>query len=144
LTTQYNWNELKLASEYQLEGIIILAYCLSKGYNEIIANDSNHLFNKLRINKIPLCIVRKKLVRRVNHKLRNYYQCKEPQSYFNNADFLTFNCSTSEKVEYLYILSNRHLNDKNPYIPKEYIDTKHWKNKLTRIEKDSILFIPEL
>lgn len=142
---EFNWTELKNCSKNDFSGIIILAYCLTIGYNKVISNDSRHLINLLKIANIPLYLFNQRyIVTNRDKSIISQYQCKEPQTYFSNTDFLMSNCNTREKVIYLYMLSHRKMTDNNNFIPKEYIKQKYWKNLFVRIEKDNLYFIPEL
>jgi len=142
---EFNWTELKNCSKNDFSGIIILAYCLTIGYNKAISNNSKHLLNLLKIKNIPLCLFSQQhLASTRTGIIISQYKCNEPQTYFRNSGFLRANCSAREKTIYLYMLSHRRMMDKNNFIPKEYINNEYWKNIFIRVEEDNLYFIPEL
>lgn len=140
----FNWNELKIAGEGQFESILILAYCIKIGYNNIIANSSNHLFKLLNINKIPQRLFVKKYLVTNKGKIISHFKCQEPQSYFNNSYFLTARCLPAQKIKYLFMLGHRSINELNSFIPVDYIDEKHHNNLFIKIRNKKLYFIPEL
>ena len=66
------------------------------------------------------------------------YQCKDKQNYFNNKDFLYTTVNPVTKVEYLYILSKRSIDNQHNHIPKNYVSSKHWENTFVK-ERTEIL-----
>jgi len=139
----FNWNELKRNSGGNFSGIIILAYCLSIGYNKVIAGNSKYLLEILKLDAIPLILFQQRHLAISNGQIISLYKCKEKLTYFTNASFCVANCSTAQKGRYLYLLSHRPINSEEPYIPKHYVDEKFWKNPFIRAENDRLYFIPE-
>ena len=97
----------------------------------------------LSISRIPSYISHNKLLIREKRGVFSNYSCVDPQTYFIDYSFLKAKCLAKEKVEYLYMLSNRVMTSNKSYIPKNYINQKYWKNLFVKIEDDKLYFIPE-
>ncbi len=139
----FNWGELKRHADDDFTGIIILTYAITLKYN-ILSNSSKKLLSTLKINNIPLTLFRRKYLQYSRGKIFSSYTCKNPQTYFINADFLTANCMPQYKVAYIYMLGLRPISDNKLYIPKEYVDEKHYNNPFIKVQNEKIYFIPEL
>ena len=59
---EYSWFDLKAKANYEPESILILTYALTKSYNSIIAWNSKHLMNSLKINRIPSTLFKRNLL----------------------------------------------------------------------------------
>jgi len=140
----FNWNELYRQSKGQPESILILTHALIIGYNNIIARSGKELMKKLFIEKIDSQLFQTgKLQTRKNTLIFSVYQCKDKQNYFNNKDFLYTTVSPVTKVEYLYILSKRSIDNQNNHIPKNYVSSRQWGNTFVKERTDKLEFILE-
>lgn len=141
---KYTWSELVRLSRGDLVSILILAYCLKVGYNKVLAKQSRELFKILNINKIPLELFKKRLLHsREGTIISRYRLLSMPQSYIKNTNFIISKHTVINKIIYLYLLSNRSLSNKDPYIQKNIIDPKYYNNPFVTIEKQKLIFIPE-
>ena len=135
----FNWNELWHQSKKQPESILILTHALIIGYNNIMARSGTELMKKLFIEKIDSQLFQTgKLKTFKNTLIFSVYTCKDKQSYFKNKNFLYSTVSPVTKVEYLYILSKRSIDNQNNHIPKNYVSSKHWENTFVK-ERTEIL-----
>lgn len=144
MITFYNWDKLCQHSDQDNAGILVLTLATLKGYNKIIAGDSKELMEKLNIPKIPPVLFHRKYLR-LNRfgGIKGYYQCNEPLSYFKNPKFLYYKIPLKTKIEYLWMVSMRRINDENNYIPEDYVDSKRWNNLLIERKNGRLYFIPE-
>jgi hypothetical protein len=148
--TYFNWYELKKDAKEEPAGILILTYALYKGYNTLLSKNANKLMTKLHIDVIPRVILKNDyvLVSKNYKELIVNYKCKEPQSYFTNGNFLTAICPVRKKLEYLYLLSMRPINDKSARIPLNYLNDEQldWSanNPFIKTIEENIVFVPEL
>lgn len=142
----FNWYELVQKSKKDQDSIIILTYASTFKYNKKIANSSLSLIKKLNLHRIPNWL-NKYLIINKQFEIFNNYLVEEPQSYFTNPTFLTSITPVSHKIQYLWLLSHRKIEDKNNYINKEYLKIKEIdgikNNPFISIEKDKIIFILE-
>jgi len=120
--TLFNWLELKRHSNEQPEAILLLTYALTKKYNTYIGNDFNQLRQTLFINHIPNYILQRNFLKSSFRGISTKYKCKEPQSYFICDSFLTALVPLRYKIEYIYILSKRAINDNSTKIPRIIFD----------------------
>ena len=141
----FDWQELKIDSGSDLTAILILTFAIYRGYNNKLAWDKLQLKTMLTIDDIPGIIVRRKHI--VLNKFRGYtvnYQSRQPSAYFQNPDFMFSNCSVSDKVKYIYLLSHRRIADDSYEIPTYHIkNQKLLTNPFVRIKNDKLKFIPE-
>ena len=142
----FNWSELLQKSKKDYDSIIILTYASTFKYNEKIANSSLSLIKTLNINRIPYWL-NSYLVQNKKFELFNHYIVDEAQSYFNNLSFLTSVTSVTHKVQYLWLLSHRRINDNSSFVKRDYFKLKEIdgikSNPLISIDKDKINFILE-
>ena len=47
--------------------------------------------------------------------------CREPQVYLTNFDFLTRKIPSYQKTDYLHMISQRRMSDRNNWIPRDYV-----------------------
>lgn len=141
---QFNWQEIKLDSNNTLEGIIVLTYALSIGYNSIISASLSNLQTRLSIGFVPQNIFKKRMFINTPQGIFNRYSTIEPQSYFKNNSWLFDKESTYNKVVYLFALSQRSINNKNLFIPTTYLDSKYWDNPYLNRKENKLWFNPEL
>jgi hypothetical protein len=140
----FNWIDLKLKTNNQINDILLLTYATTIGYNKTIANYTNEILYKLKIDKIDYKVFNR-YFKNINNNIINQYKVTLPQSYFINKEFLTWGCTPRQKVEYLYLLSLRNNSAENPSIPIRYVvNNSLLKNPLTTVEGDNLIFIPEL
>lgn len=139
----FNWEELKIHGDNQFEAILVLLYASIVGYNKRLSDTRSYLYKKLNIDFIPNCVFRKKYIEKFRTGLYSKYKCHDEQCYFINNSFLMARCPVRAKIEYLFLLSHRRLNDSNTYIPKSYIDEKYWNNIFVYINKDKLHFTLE-
>lgn len=135
----YNWLELYRSARGNKSGIIILAYCLIKGYNNLIANGSYHLMNILKVDQIPIHLFKNHL-RFFEGEIYSNYVCNDPQNYIKDFTFLFKKFDIKTKCDYLYILSQRSIANTSSRIPKNYLDKKYWNNKLITTDENYINF----
>jgi len=141
----FNWYELKSCSLNIPEGIIILAYAISCGYNEIISSDEESLLKYLKIRYLPSHLYKNgSLVLTGNGSILSRYLTKEPQAYFKESGWLSDIEKVSNKIIYLYALGQRSINNKNIFIPETYLEDKYWNNPYLKHSNGNIWFLPEL
>lgn len=142
----FNWYELLQKTKKDQDSIIVLTYASTFKYNEKIANSSLNLIKKLNVSRIPNWL-NNYLVINKKFEIFNNYAVEEPQSYFKNPSFLLTVTPVIYKVQYLWLLSNRKIDDKNNYVNREYFKIKEIdgikNNPFICIEKDKIIFILE-
>ena len=130
MVTLFNYYELKNKGK-TYEGILILTYCLTRPYGSRLSIDADGIRRKLHIEVIPAHLFR--LGYLVVHKngIFNAFRLNEVQSYFTNDSFLFLkNVSIHKKIEYLYILGQRRINDNNTFFPRYYLTAKQQQNPL--------------
>lgn len=126
----FNFYELKNNGRTP-EGVIILAYCLSVPFGKRIGLNGDTMRYRFNIEKIPLHIFTRQYIKKGQDGVYNYYTVKDPQSWFKNNSFLTDKkVSLQHKVEYLHILSQRQIGDKNAFYSELILDKKYWGNPL--------------
>lgn len=142
----FNWNELLQKSKKDYDSIIILTYASTFKYNNKVANSSLSLLKKLNIHRIPNWLNNYLLVNK-KFEIFNQYIIEEPQSYFINPEFLYSVTSVNYKIQYLWLLSHRKIEEKVNYINKDFFTIKEISgiknNPFISIEKDKIFFILE-
>lgn len=137
----FNWEELQKLSNKDVDAILILTFASLLGYNKILSWGAKNLRNRLFINYIPQFLFRKKLIYLSrDNKIISKYECREPLSYFLNSQFIYYKCPIRIKINYLYILSQRNINNNNSYIPKNYVESEYLKNPLITLENENIIF----
>ena len=83
---QFNWYELKSCSENVPEGIIMLTFALSKGYNSIISSSESLILSRLNIDYIPQILYRKRYIIKTNKGIVSNYNTLMPQCYFSEYE----------------------------------------------------------
>lgn len=143
----FNWFDLLQKSKKDNDSIIILTYASTFGYNKKIANSSFELLRLLNIHRMSKILNEYIIIKAKSFEIFNKYKIEEPQSYFNNKSFLTSLTSSNNKIQYLWLLSHRKVEDKKPFIIKDYFSGKEIdgikNNPFISIEKDKINFILE-
>lgn len=148
LVYYFNWKELYSCTNNDPEGIIILTYGLTLGYNVLLTRNANSFMKHLGIYKIPASLFKRQYLT-VNRKKEIFfkYKTKEPQSYFTGTEFLTTKVNPNYKVQYLYLLGNRNLLDTRNYILTDYFSDKYLEtiknNHLVKIDNNRIYFLYE-
>lgn len=113
---KYNWFDLRVKSNYEPEAILILTYALTKSYNSIIAWNSKHLMNSLKINSIPSILFKRNLLINSKKGIIGNYTVKFPDAYFKNKKFLFLNIPLEYKINYIYLLGHRKMSNNNDYL----------------------------
>jgi len=142
----FNWFDLKLKSNKEPESILILTYALTKEYNSIIAWNSKHLMNSLKINRIPNELFKRKLLINSKKGIINKYKVRFPDAYFKNKRFLFLDISLEYKINYLYLLGHRRISNQNDYLTVDSFKNEiiaNLDNPLLKHEKNNVKFIYE-
>jgi hypothetical protein len=129
MVTLFNYYELKNKGK-TYEGILILAYCLTQPYMSRLSIDADGIRRKLHIDIVPPHLFRLGYLKVHKNGIFNCFRIKEPQSYFNNGSFLSIKIPIHKKIEYLYILGQRRINDDNIFFPRYYLTEKQQQNPL--------------
>lgn len=133
----FDFFDLRSRCEDQIPAIFALTVTLTLQYN-------NYTFKNLidfrmkcaGLTDVPAILFRKKLLKKhVNGTISGLYRTAKPQSYINNPAFLSMYYPISDKVQYIKLLSYRAINDKNNYIPTDYIEN------LCKIQNNNLLTI---
>lgn len=143
---EYSWFDLKLKANYEPESILILTYALTKSYNSIIAWNSKHLMNSLKINRIPSTLFKRKLLSNTKKGIVSHYKVNNPDAYFKNKSFLFLDISIHYKVNYLYLLGHRKVSNKNDYLDYDIFKNEivsNLYNPLLKHNKTNLKFIYE-
>lgn len=137
----YNWEQLKKSADNEFYSILVLTYCLYKGYNKQVGKDDKELCKILKIPYIPQYLFRRGLlVKGIGNSVINRFKIIEPQSYINDVSFLWASKYTAyEKVVYLAIASKRSIADKTNKIPKQFIKEQHLDNCLITIQDNDVI-----
>jgi transposase len=139
MIVQYNWYELNIISKLP-EAHVLVIFCLSIGLDKPISYSTNLLKKKLNIENIPNSIFSKNIITCYDHGIFCNYKTNEPQCYIRNTSFVHMRLSAQTKSDYLYILSQRSIGNKNNWIPDYYIHHKYHNNPLIGREKGKITF----
>lgn len=143
----FNWYELLKKSKKDYDSIIVLTYASTFGYNKKIANSSLDLVKKLNISRIPNWLNSSLIMNKRSFEIFNNYRVEEPQSYFRNPSFLKTVTPVTHKIQYLWLLSHRRNDDKNPFINRDFFKLKEINgiksNPFISIDKDKITFVLE-
>lgn len=139
MIVQYNWYELNSISKLP-EGHVLVIFALSVGMSKPISYSTNMLKHKLNIDNIPNSIFSKNIITQYHHGIFCNYKTNEPQCYIRNTSFVHMRLSAQIKSDYLYILSQRSIANKNNWIPDYYIHQKYHNNPLIGREKGKITF----
>ena len=141
----FNWQELSLDGKGIPEAILILTYALSLGYNSKIGFNAKDLHHRLNIEHIPFTLFFKRLLFNYPpHGIFSKYKCKEPQSYFYNREFMRYQYSVQDKVNYIFILANRRLDQPENFLPQRYIPENLWNNPFIERKNGNLYFKPEI
>jgi hypothetical protein len=142
----FSWFDLLQKSKKDYDSIIILTYASTFSYNNKIANSSLSLIKKLNINRVPNWISNHLIINK-KFEIFNNYVLEEPQSYFNNPKFLTSIVPVTYKIQYLWLLSHRKIEETTNYVNRDYFKLKEIdgikNNPFISIEQDKIIFILE-
>ena len=141
----FNWYELCQKSNYHFEGILVLTYALTKGYNNRIAWNAQELKEALKIDVIPnILFERKALVTNRYGGIHSTLTVEDPQCYFRNKNWLKDKISPISKIAYLYILSQRSIANRNNFVYDKFVPTKLWNNPYISHKLDKLWLTPEL
>jgi hypothetical protein len=143
---KFNWFDLKLKSNYEPESILILTYALTKSYNSIIAWNSKHLMNSLKIGRIPSTLFKRKLLINSKKGIIGRYEADYPDAYFKNKRFLFLDIPLTYKIKYIYLLGHRKISNENDYLDVDSFKNEiiaNLDNPLLKHEKNNVKFIYE-
>jgi|TARA_X000000950_G_scaffold80626_1_gene101377 hypothetical protein len=143
MTILLNTVEIKKAAKNNYEAEIVLTFALSVGYNKIISTSFPHLKNKLHISGVPEFLFIRGYLKKYKNKIVSNFRINEPQCYMNNPSWLHLKISAEAKSDYLYILGQRSLHNKNRFIPEYYVENKYWNNPLVKHSDRILTFILE-
>ncbi len=146
MIVQFNWYELNSITRIP-DCQVILIFCLyinrSNPLVPRIASSHHMLQKKLNIGNNYYSLIHSKLIVESKNGIFSNYQCREPQSYITNCSFLHKKTSPYLKSEYLYILSQRSLDNKNCWVPDNYVEENYWKNPFIKHENSKLKFTLE-
>jgi hypothetical protein len=143
MTILLNTVEIKKAARNNYEAEVVLTFALCVGYNKIISSSFFHLKNKLHIAGVPEYLFTRGHLKKYNNKIVSKFKINEPQCYMSNPGWLHYNVSAETKSDYLYILGQRSLHNKNRFIPEYYVENKYWNNPLVKHSDRILTFILE-
>jgi len=139
----FNWFDLKLKARNEPESILILTYALTKSYNSIIAWNSTHLMNSLKIHRIPSDLFKRKLLIKANKGIIGSYKSKADDAYFKNNRFLFLDTPLKYKIQYIYLIGHRRMSNYNDYLNIEDFKSIDLDNPLIKLENNNIHFMYE-
>lgn len=139
MVVQYNWYELNKISKIP-DAHVLIIFCLYIGTEKPLSYSFNLLKQKLNIETIPNSLLTSNIITSYNHGIFCNYKTNEPQCYITNPSFVHMRWSAQDKSDYLYILSQRSIANKNNWIPEYYIHRKYHTNPLIAREKGKITF----
>jgi hypothetical protein len=146
MIVQFNWYELNNITRIP-DCQVILIFCLyiNKLNPEVKRISSSHhmLQKKLNISNNYYSLVHSKLILETRNGIFSNFKCAEPQSYITNCSFLHAKVSPFVKSEYLYILSQRSLGNKNCWVPENYVESDYWNNPFIKHNKPKLNFTLE-
>ncbi len=139
MITLYNWYELNSISELP-EAHIALIFALRIGRDKPLSANLNLLKAKLHINTVPNRLFSLNILGYYNTGVFSHYVTQEPQSYIRNCSFVHTRFSAHDKADYIHILSQRSIENKNNWIPAYYVDKKYYTNPLITKIDNKIIF----
>mgnify|MGYP003134539716 FL=1 len=143
---EYSWFDLRQKANYEPESILILTFALTKSYNSIIAWNSKHLLNSLKINRIPNTLFKRKLLINSSKGIIGRYKAKNPDAYFKNKRFIFLDMPIEYKVNYLYLLGHRKMSDTTDCLSYDVFKNEivaNLDNPLIKHETNNLKFIYE-
>lgn len=146
MNIQFNWYELTNASKLA-DAHVVLIFCLYANVyypsNRRVASSHRMLQRKCHIGKDYYGLLPSKYLIEHYNGLFSNYECEEPQSYIRNCSFLHSRHPSYLKSQYLYMLSQRSINNTNYWIPEEYVTPKLWNNPFIERKNSKIIFTLE-
>lgn len=140
---QFNWYEIQSVSMLA-DTSLTLFFCLfiNEAYpvQKRIASSPEALKYKLRIKQFPTALLSRNLIVQTHYGLFSNYKCAEPQSWVSNCRFVHADVPAIDKANYLHILSQRRIHELKNWIPKQYVDKKHWTNPFVTLQDDKLIF----
>jgi len=143
---EYSWFDLRQKANYEPESILILTFALTKSYNSIIAWNSKHLLNSLKINRIPNTLFKRKLLINSSKGIIGRYKAKNPDAYFKNKRFIFLDMPIEYKINYLYLLGHRKMSDTTDCLNYDIFKNEivaNLDNPLIKHETNNLKFIYE-
>lgn len=138
-----NTFEIKKASRKSTDAEVILTFALCFGIGNVISSNFLLLKRKLHIKSVPEHLFINGHLKKYRNLIVSNFSIKEPQCYMSNPKWLHYNISSKEKSDYLYILGQRSLQNKNRFIPEYYVEEQYWKNPLIKHSDRKLTFILE-
>jgi len=145
MIVEFNWNEL-IKHGQSNESKVILFYCLyvnTTRKNRWLAQNAYDLKRRLQLTDIPQPLFSSRYIVQQRRGLISNYECIEPQTYAKNCSFLFGSETAKTKADYLELLSLRHINNNNTWVPIDYVRYPLRNNSLTYIIKKQVHFKPE-
>lgn len=134
---QFNWCEIKSISDDPVDQLILLL-CQTVRQDDVLAHSYTSLRYRLKIKYINNKLIDNGYIEESEAGIIPKYKTEEPQSYFINPSFLYGTSNPIQKTDYAHILSQRHLRNKNTYIPLKYVASKYHKNIFTFVKNHQI------
>lgn len=138
-----NTLEIKKVAKNIPEAEVVLTFALSIGYERVISYNFASLREKLAIRHIPEHLFTNGYLVKYQSKIVSKFRIVEPQCYMTNPSWLHYNLSAKTKSDYLHILGQRSLCNKNRTIPEYWVEPTYWKNPLIKHSDRTITFILE-
>lgn len=145
---EFNWEQIKKASVFP-NGRLVLFYCIVVNQETIDGKLGSYIYDvEKRLNlgykQFPATLISGKLVKsNIDGVYSNFY-CKEPQVYVTSYDFLFHKTSVQSKLDYLELISQRHLQNYNNWVPLDYANRENYKlNPYITITENKLYFTQE-
>ena len=136
---RYNWIELNKISKLP-EAHVIMLFGLYLGIKKPLSSNLSFLMKKLNVERIPNTLLTNNFILHYETGIYCNYTTNEPQCYVRNCSFLHMRVPALVKSNYLYILSQRSIYNKNNWIPEYYIEPEHYNNPFIYRSKGKITF----
>ena len=142
---QFNWCEINKISSNP-DNKLILIFCLyaNKAFplERRLASSLHTLGKKLNTSSFPSTLLNNNYIflDKARKGVYSNYECREPQVYLTNFHFLTRKIPAYQKTEYLSMIAQRNMNNRNNWIPKEYVSKEFLDNPLIRTTATKIYF----
>jgi len=139
MTIRYNWYELNSISKLP-ESHVILIFALYLGRHKPLSANLGLLKSKLVLDTIPNVLFQTRALTQYTTGIFSNFVTIEPQCYIRNCSFLHMRFSARTKADYIYMLSQRSIANRNNWIPDYYIEPQYHTNPLITKVKDKITF----
>lgn len=135
--TLFNYRELYDKADGHLDSMVFLTYSLLFPADKVICRHPKEILPLLNINDVIPDIYKKCIKRLPAGHYRNF-RIIDPQAHFKNYNFLMYKVPSSQKIDYLYILSQRRIFEESIFLHKSLVEKKYWVNPFIRIVGDAI------